>query len=58
MRYAILRVHRFARSDVQPSAVWPTPNNGVTTMQRAYSLAIAIVLAGVFGLIGSASAKH
>src|SRR5262245_13775668 len=58
MRYAILPVHRFALPNVQPLALWHTLNTGGITCYVPTPLATAIVLAGVFGLIGSASAKH
>jgi hypothetical protein len=52
----MLRTHRFAQSDVQFLALLLT--DGDNTMVRTYALAVAIALAGVFGLIESASAKH
>jgi hypothetical protein len=54
----MLRAHCFAQSDIQFLALWLTPNDGDNTMVRTYALAAAIALAGVFGLIESASAKH
>jgi hypothetical protein len=54
----MLRTHRFAKSDLQSPALWLTPNDGDHNMLRTYALAVAIALAGIFGLIESASAKH